>query len=77
LPEGTNPNKNIFKVALEHSQLYEKEYFDQENNRFLPMRKHLGWYVKGIEQAKQVRMELFRANSSEDVERIFKKYGLI
>jgi len=77
LPEGKKPAKSIFEVALEHSKLYEKGYSDQERNRFLPMRKHLGWYVKGIDQAKQVRMELFRANSSEDVERIFKKFGLI
>jgi tRNA-dihydrouridine synthase len=77
LPEGITPSKSIFEIALEHSQLYEKEYSDQERNKFLPMRKHLGWYVKGIDQAKQVRMELFRAESSVDVERIFKKYELI
>jgi tRNA-dihydrouridine synthase B len=77
LPGDQKPTKNIFEIALEHCRLYEKQYADQGKNKFLPMRKHLGWYVKGIDNAKQVRMELFRAESSDEVEEIFKKYKLI
>ena len=68
---------NIFEVALEHCKLYEETYKDREKNRFLPMRKHLGWYVKGISNAKEVRMKLFRCESSDDVEEVFKEFGLI
>lgn len=68
---------NIFEVALEHCRLYEETYKDDGKNKFLPMRKHLGWYAKGIKQAKQVRMKLFRAESADEVERVFKEFGLI
>lgn len=77
LKEGEKPTKSIFEVALEHCKLYEKTYKDQGKNTFLPMRKYLGWYVKGIDNAKQVRMELFRSNNSGEVEGIFKKHKLI
>lgn len=77
LPEGQKTDKNIFEIALEHCKLYEEQYHDQGKNKFLPMRKHLGWYVKGINNAKQVRMELFRAENTREVEGIFKKYQLI
>lgn len=68
---------NIFEVALEHCKLYEETYKDREKNKFLPMRKHLGWYVKGISNAKEVRMKLFRAESTKEVEDIFREFGLI
>lgn len=77
LPKGRPSNTNIFEVALEHCKLYEKQYYDQGKNTFLPMRKHLGWYVKGIDNASQIRQELFRTKNSKEVEEIFKKYQLI
>jgi tRNA-dihydrouridine synthase B len=73
------PTKNIFEIALEHAQLYEKTYLKSENknHHFLPMRKHLGWYVKSMPRAKEIRSELFRANTAGEVETIFKKFELI
>lgn len=68
---------NIFKIALEHCKLYEQTYNQDPRYHFMPMRKHLGWYVKGIDGAREIRMELFQANNSEEVESIFKKHSLI
>jgi nifR3 family TIM-barrel protein len=69
--------QNIFKVALEHAKLYEQTYPETEGYRFLPMRKHLAWYTKGIEQAAVIRSELVRSNNSLEVEQILKKHNLI
>ncbi len=69
--------QNIFKVALEHAKLYEQTYPETEGYRFLPMRKHLAWYTKGIEQAAVIRSELVRSNSSLEVEQILKSHSLI
>lgn len=73
--EPTDPSN--FEIALEHCRLFEKVYGDDERYNFLPMRKHLGWYVKDIYNARQIRIEVFQANNSEDVEAIFNKYNLI
>lgn len=69
--------KNIFEIALEHAQLYETTYSSNLNYKFLPMRKHLAWYTKGIAQAALVRSELVRADNSLQVAEILQKYKLI
>lgn len=43
----------------------------------MPMRKHLGWYVRGIDNAKELRIKLCQTSSPEEVEEIFKEYKLI
>jgi len=68
---------SLVKIALEHSELFEKTYKDDEKYTFMPMRKHLGWYVKGFESAKEVRIKLFQANSAADVKSIFMEYNLL
>lgn len=71
-----NPNWWI-KVMLEHSRLYEELYGAGEKYNFLPMRKHLAWYVRGVTGASKIRMALCQANSSADVEMILQEFGLI
>jgi len=66
-----------FEIALEHTRLYEQTYGKTEKYHFLPMRKHLGWYVKDIPNASQIRIELFRTESSDGVKAIFDKYHLL
>jgi tRNA-dihydrouridine synthase len=39
------------------------------------MRKHLGWYCMGFFKAAEVRSQMFRATSSQDVERILAAIG--
>ena len=61
-----------FRVALEHAR-----YFESLGGapRFAAMRKHLGWYCKGFFKAAEVRSQMFRATSSQDVERILAAIG--
>lgn len=68
---------SLFQVALEHSRLYEEQYQHLENYSFLPMRKHLGWYVKAIPHATEIRVKLFQSNTSHEVEDILSKYQLL
>jgi tRNA-dihydrouridine synthase B len=66
-----------FAVALEHCKIYEEVYKDHPKFGFMPMRKHLGWYVKNIENASQIRIELFQSNNSQEVEHILTKHSLL
>jgi len=61
-----------FQVALEHAR-----YFESLGGapRFAAMRKHLGWYCTGFFKAAEVRSQMFRATSSQDVERILATIG--
>lgn len=68
---------NLFSIALEHAKLYEETYGQKERYNFLPMRKHLAWYTKGVEQAALIRSELVRSNSAAEVAEILKKHQLI
>lgn len=71
--------KTLAKVALEHAQFYEETFCSNEQDEcfFLPMRKHLAWYVKGIPYAKEIRQKLVRTNSSREVKKIFEELQLV
>jgi len=75
--EQAKQTKSVFEIALEHSQLFEATYQHDEKYNFMPMRKHLGWYVRDIANASQIRVELFQTNSASEVEAVFKKYQLL
>jgi nifR3 family TIM-barrel protein len=66
------PLQERFRVALEHAR-----YFESLGGapRFAAMRKHLGWYCTGFFKAAEVRSHMFRATSSQDVERILAAIG--
>lgn len=66
-----------FEIALEHSHLFETTYAHTERYNFLPMRKHLGWYVKDVPNASQIRVELFQSQNSQEVEAILSRHGLL
>lgn len=68
---------STFQIAVEHCNVFEDIYKNDSRYNFLPMRKHLGWYVKSIPNAREVRIELFKSNSAQEVENILKKYLLI
>lgn len=59
------------QVAIEHAELYEKSY---PNEHFLPMRKHLGWYIKGFPFASDYRVRLMLANSAREVKTVLQEY---
>jgi tRNA-dihydrouridine synthase B len=66
----------LLPIALEHAKLFEQIYQNKEKYSFMPMRKHLGWYVRNFPGASEVRVKLFQASSSEDVVEIFKFFNL-
>ncbi|MFH0820948.1 MAG: tRNA-dihydrouridine synthase [Candidatus Peregrinibacteria bacterium] len=55
------------KGAIEHSEIYEQKLPERG---FFNMRKHLGWYIKGFDGAKELRVRLMQSNSSTDVRQI-------
>lgn len=60
-----------FSVAIEHAKTYEKLI---SADYFLPMRKHLAWYIKGFENASDLRQKLVQASSSQEVEAILEDW---
>jgi tRNA-dihydrouridine synthase len=72
-----NQQKNLLTIALEHAQLYEKTYQANEKYSFLPMRKHLGWYVHDIPGASLIRQEIYRTNTSQEFQAVLAKHDLL
>lgn len=76
-PTDENQKPSLAQIALEHAQLYEHTYQHHPKYYFAPMRKHLGWYMRGFPDAKQVRIELFQSKSPTEVENILRNFTLI
>ena len=57
------------EIIFEHCKLFE-QYKGQK--QFFQMRKNLGWYITGIENAVDLRKKLFLTNSLSEVEQILK-----
>lgn len=68
---------NIFAIALEHARLFEQVYRKADGCGFMPMRKHLAWYTKGIAQAALVRSQLVRTSSADEVEAVLRAHQLL
>ena len=56
-----------FQIAIEHSQYFEDHYMD---HAYFAMRKHLAWYCRGFDGAKEIRTQLMQCDSTSDVKRI-------
>ncbi len=57
-------------AAVEHCRYMENNVPELQ---FLRVRKHLGWYCKGFDGAKELRMKFMKAESADEVEEIVKK----
>ena len=57
----------IKKLALEHTELSLKL---KDARGMLEMRKHLAWYIRGMEGAGKMRERLVRANTLEEVKAV-------
>ncbi|MFA5821287.1 MAG: tRNA-dihydrouridine synthase, partial [Candidatus Gracilibacteria bacterium] len=67
---GKEPSvKDRLKAVLEHTK-YFVEF--EPNGHFVAIRKHLAWYCKGFEGAKELRVELMKVENLKDVEKIVK-----
>ena len=62
-----------FAVALRHARLAVSIQGDDRQTA-VEFRKHLGWYVKGLPGASELRRDLFQVESMVEVERIFLEY---
>jgi len=67
LPEAAPSREGRLLMALEHTRVHAKL---KGEDRFVELRKHMGWYLGHFRGAKRVRNELVRINSLADVERI-------
>ena len=55
------------RVALEHARKFEECY---PEDKFFAMRKHLNWYAKGFDGAKELRSKLVLCNSAKEVKKV-------
>jgi tRNA-dihydrouridine synthase B len=63
---GEADNYAILHVALEHARLYEASFGAHDRYNFLPMRKHLGWYVRNLPGASHLRRTLTQTCTLEE-----------
>ncbi|MFH1145926.1 MAG: tRNA-dihydrouridine synthase [bacterium] len=63
--------EEIKQVMVRHAELALR---DKGEHGMLELRKHLGWYVKGMENAKEMRKELVTVNNVEDVRKILERW---
>lgn len=65
---GHRPTKEEkMRVALEHCEAFTKL---TPSGHFVSLRKHLGWYLKGLEGSHKLKPRLMTANTIEDIREI-------
>ncbi|MEW6411599.1 MAG: tRNA dihydrouridine synthase DusB [Candidatus Zixiibacteriota bacterium] len=60
------------ETAKLHARLVAEQYGEERG--VVKMRKHLGWYVKGLPGAGQLRPKLFQVSRLDDIDVIFTEY---
>ena len=60
-----------FQAMLTHAQYFEAIHGSE---RFVRMRKHLGWYCSNFPHAAALRAQMVRTNSTQDVKHILDAY---
>jgi tRNA-dihydrouridine synthase B len=73
LPE-TPEHPDRFEIAIEHAELYEQTFAHDPKYFFMPMRKHLGWYVRSVPEAAKLRAALFATNTAAEVKALLEPY---
>jgi len=73
--KGTTPSlKDRLSAIKKHVKYFEKLSYLP----FQTLKKHLAWYTKGFDGAKEMRMEFMQAQSGKEIEDIIEKFsGLI
>lgn len=68
-----NPtNEEIYNVIIKHYEYLLQE--KQEEVAVKEMRKHVGWYIKGLENASKVREKINSEENYINVQKILKEY---
>jgi tRNA-dihydrouridine synthase len=60
-----------FQAMINHAQCFEAIHGPE---RFVRMRKHLGWYCSGFPHAAAMRAQLVRTQSTADVVNLIDQY---
>jgi len=60
--------KDRFEAALEHCKIFDELLGDRLP--FVNIRKHLAWYCKGFDGARDLRVKLMGCDCTEDVEKV-------
>jgi tRNA-dihydrouridine synthase len=60
-----------FQAMMNHAQCFESIHGQE---RFVRMRKHLGWYCSSFPHAAAMRAKMVRTNGSQDVLNILQDY---
>ncbi len=64
----------LLRIAVEHARLHEETVSRDRPQRFLGMRKHLGWYAHNLPGAAGLRRDLVRTSSAAEVEALITRY---
>ena len=64
----------LLHIAVEHARLHEAIISRDRPQRFLGMRKHLGWYAHNLPGASGLRRDLVRTSSAAEVEALIARY---
>ncbi len=64
--QEAGPEKKL-EVALEHARAFVKF---AKYSPFISLRKHLAWYCRGFDNASEIRNQLVRVNSIDEIEKI-------
>jgi len=67
------PVERRFEIALEHARLV-AEYEADPKGAAIEFRKHLGWYVKGLPDAAEMKRRLYAVESLGEIDDIFASY---
>ena len=62
-----------FAIALDHARMA-NDYEPDKKGAAIEFRKHLGWYVKGLQDSAEMRKKLYAVESFGEVEGIFEDY---
>jgi len=65
---------SLLRIALEHARLHEDEISRDRPLGFLSMRKHLGWYARGVPGAATLRRALVQTWNAAEVASILDDY---
>ncbi len=58
-------------IALEHCEMFTKLL---PNGHFVSLRKHLAWYVKGIDNSHELKVKLMQVRTIKDIRFILEQY---
>jgi tRNA-dihydrouridine synthase B len=64
--EHAKVNYDILTIALEHARIFAENLAHRDRYHFLPMRKHLAWYVRHLPGASHLRRTLTQTSSLEE-----------